>query len=500
MNAPGVLAFTLVPGSVHLRWAERNHVIASCATEIEDGWIFGPSACDDPQSVDVTELVDDPDTGEAPDVDDLLSGLVVYAAATAGTPPTVGTVLAVHPTWWNERRRGLIHTAARQIGDNAVLVSTASAAYRAASPSGHERCVVLEFTTTGVVASSVRAEDGDTPVVGRTAREPVFDPAESSAAKRLESLIGAVLGPHEPDLVLVAGPPGEPSGMAAFDRVRDLIGSHRRVVPIAGAETTAAAPDVCGALLPSTLGSPAVVRPAAEAGTASPDPPDERVLPWLQGARVAPAPGRSVASPTVTVVVAVAAALVIGLVLWVTVSGRAAAPERSAQAPLGAAVADRSDFPATPAEASTSTGQGPVQSVEIAVGPVRIELPEHWRIRDVEGPAGRIELVPAHGADRRIVIVHSALADGTDRTVVAEILRERAAERGGVIRDLDTDTRFADRAVVAYTEVPDDFSEVRWSVLVFPGLQVSVGCQYLRGEWVQVRSECEQAVHTLEAG
>lgn len=115
-------------------------------------------------------------------------------------------------------------------------------------------------------------------------------------------------------------------------------------------------------------------------------------------------------------------------------------------------------------------------------------------------PEGRAELIPVGGTDRRILVVYRDLPDGIDERSVASALAERAAERAPVIRDLDTDTTFADRKVVAYTEVPDDYSVVRWSVLVFPGLQVSVGCQYLEGEWTRIRSECEQAVHTLRGG
>ncbi|MDV2474751.1 type VII secretion-associated protein [Rhodococcus zopfii] len=80
---------------------------------------------------------------------------------------------------------------------------------------------------------------------------------------------------------------------------------------------------------------------------------------------------------------------------------------------------------------------------------------------------------------------------------LAAVLERRAAERGGVVRDVDADTTFGDRSVIAYTEVPEEFSTVRWFVVVDRGWQVAVGCQFLVGEWSGIGKECEQAVHTL---
>ena len=66
---------------------------------------------------------------------------------------------------------------------------------------------------------------------------------------------------------------------------------------------------------------------------------------------------------------------------------------------------------------------------------------------------------------------------------------------------MDADTTFADRSVIAYTEVPDEFSEV---AMVGRGLsgacRSAVGCQFLDGEWAGIRRECEQAVHTIRTG
>ncbi len=55
--------------------------------------------------------------------------------------------------------------------------------------------------------------------------------------------------------------------------------------------------------------------------------------------------------------------------------------------------------------------------------------------------------------------------------------------------------------MIAYTEVPEEFSTVRWFVLVDRGWQIAVGCQFLvGGEWPGIGKECEQAVHTVAVG
>ncbi|CCW11118.1 hypothetical protein EBESD8_16540 [Rhodococcus aetherivorans] len=176
---------------------------------------------------------------------------------------------------------------------------------------------------------------------------------------------------------------------------------------------------------------------------------------------------------------------------WVWTAGQGAdLPAVGAEVPVAGDSADESS--------ATRQPMPRPPSVRHELGPVRLELPGDWRVRDpVPAGAERVELVPAGGRDRRIVLVHSLLREDMDLAGVGEVLARRADERSPVIRDLDPDTTFADRPVIAYVEAPDEFSLVRWFVVVESGMQVAVGCQFLVDEWAGIKNECEQAVHTV---
>ncbi|MGX7733013.1 type VII secretion-associated protein, partial [Rhodococcus sp. 2H158] len=176
---------------------------------------------------------------------------------------------------------------------------------------------------------------------------------------------------------------------------------------------------------------------------------------------------------------------------WVWTAGQGAElPVVGAEDPVAGDSADESSAPRQPTPRSPS--------VRHELGPVRLELPGDWRVRDpAHTGAERVELVPGGGRDRRIVLVHSRLRDALDLAGVGEVLARRADERSPVIRDLDPGTTFADRPVIAYVEAPDEFSLVRWFVVVESGMQVAVGCQFLADEWAGIKNECEQAVHTV---
>lgn len=478
-------AFALTAGAVHVRWAGVTRRVPALAAPLGDGWVFGEQAGQTDEAIDVAALVHAPARAGRPETGDLLTGLVVYAAATAGTPSVSATVVAVHPTAWNPRRRDLVRAAARQVAADAFLVPVAVAAGLVAAPDTHDRCVVVEFDESGVTATSLGATGPGRPVVDQVARDPGLDPHHPALAVRLRTLLDAVLRGSEPDVVAVAGEPGEPSGVGLLALFDEPLGPHVRVVPVAAAEMLEA--------LTSAPDEAAQAPPDAGSGA-----PGSTVLPWLQEVRTRPPEsGRSGWMPravAVTLVAAATAAVIGGAVYLTTGHGPAPGPTETVAAD------DPGDEDDTGDEDSSAI-TGSVRSARFEIGPVHLELPDDWYVRDPGASApGRVELLPGGGTDRRILVVHSTLAEGVDADRVAEVLTARAAERAEVIRDLDTDTTFGDRRVIAYTELPDGYSVVRWSVLVFPRLQVSVGCQYLEGEWNGIRSECEQAVHTLEAG
>ena len=59
-------------------------------------------------------------------------------------------------------------------------------------------------------------------------------------------------------------------------------------------------------------------------------------------------------------------------------------------------------------------------------------------------------------------------------------------------------TDAAGKRAVVYVEFPDDFSEVRWHVYVDNGRQVSIGCQYLIGEWGSLEADCLRMWQSVE--
>ncbi|AHD23680.1 hypothetical protein Y013_08375 [Rhodococcus pyridinivorans SB3094] len=494
------VAFTLTPGSVHIGWPGTTRSVPALAADLGDRRVYG-AAAEEPSEpagvaglVDVTELVDAAAVEGETELGELLSGLVSYAAATVGAPDIGGVACAIHPTWWNERRRDLFRTAVRQVAGDTILLPAAVAAARAADPAPHERCAVLEFAAGGVTAVSIAPPGPDGPTVERLARDPGLSVHSPDAAMRLENLLTSVCGGAGPEVVVVTGGPGEPSGVEFFSLAVDFVGSGRRVLPVAASE-----------MLSAVTGPPAP--PAGTGGTArapaiapTTDGPD-RTLPWLSEVRARPDPPRGGRAGTVPALVVAGAVipflLAAAIFLWPLLTGEGG----DAEVPAPPEVVAAEEPPTDAREPESAADAGPSPSTRIDAGPLHLDLPEGWRVRDpATVPEGRAELIPVGGTDRRILVVYRDLPDGIDERSVASALAERAAERAPVIRDLDTDTTFADRKVVAYTEVPDDYSVVRWSVLVFPGLQVSVGCQYLEGEWTRIRSECEQAVHTLRGG
>lgn len=477
-----VVALHIGPRSVCARRGDDVAQVPAVAAHLGNGYVFGSAAT----ALEVIEVFDpDPDVDRA----DLAAGVLCHAASTVGAGPETGTAVVIHPTRWSAPRRGMLCTAARRVARNAELLPVAVAAYRAVTTAPHERCVVLE-TAADTTVVAVAVADGEAPTITRVTRDPYLaadDLATDAGAQRLAELIGAVTGPVDPDVVIVTGVPGEPSGTELCARIGELLGRGIRVAPVAAAEMLAAVTDPeAAAGIPLSPRSP-------HSWAAPPSPPSPAQ--WLRTVREPrperPEPPRR--RPGVTAAVAVAVAAAVAALVAAAVI---AVPGRGPGGPGAVAAPDARAGSAARAGADAGA---PVRSAVFDLGGVRLELPEQWRLRDPGSVGtGRVELLPGSGADRRIVVVHSRLAEGTDTSDVARTLARLAEERAGVIRDLNADTTFADRPVIAYTEVPDEFSSVRWSVVVTDGVQVAVGCQFLDGEWVGIRSECEQAVHTVD--
>ncbi|MFZ2529888.1 MAG: type VII secretion-associated protein [Rhodococcus sp. (in: high G+C Gram-positive bacteria)] len=497
-----MVGLLLAPDRIHARWAEVTVDCPAVAADIGDGFVFADAAarCLAETRIDVVARIGDrTGTGAGgPDRTLVLAGLVQYAAAAVGAPPDADTVTMVYPTRWGERRREIAHTAARSVARNAILVATAVAARQAVTLSEVERCVAVEVADDEITVSLLgpasvsllgpASVSSRIPAVGRTAVASGLGAADlhsTGGFARFEELIGSVAGPIDPDVVVVTGIPGEPAGGALCELIGQRLGRGIRVVPVAASEMLAAVTSSinvassAGVELPSSTALPPVVAaPAAaqwlsEVRTARPPRPPRRLW-WIPAA------------------VAAVAAVTGGAILGRD-AGTVGPPEVAAATPDDPTADDpTADDPA--ADSAVSSARSP--STRIELGPVHLELPEQWQRRRTADPE-RAELVPAGGADRRIVVVFNRLDTGMDEGAVAAVLEHRAAQRGGIIRDVDADTTFGDRSVIAYTEVPEEYSTVRWFVVVDRGWQVAVGCQFLVGEWSGIGKECEQAVHTV---
>jgi type VII secretion-associated protein (TIGR03931 family) len=109
-------------------------------------------------------------------------------------------------------------------------------------------------------------------------------------------------------------------------------------------------------------------------------------------------------------------------------------------------------------------------------------------------------LVPGSGADRKIVVIEKRLAEGVGFDSVEAVLRQQFSTFEDPLRFAEfavLDDAAGKRAVV-YVEFPDDFSEVRWHVYVDNGRQVSIGCQYLVGEWGSLEADCLRMWQSVE--
>lgn len=110
-----------------------------------------------------------------------------------------------------------------------------------------------------------------------------------------------------------------------------------------------------------------------------------------------------------------------------------------------------------------------------------------------------MDLIPPSGNDRKIVIVEKELRAGVEFDAVEVDLREQLAAIEDPLRfgNLESAVATDGRKVLLYSEFPDGYSEVRWQVFVERGTQVSIGCQYIVGEWDALEPECIQIVESL---
>jgi type VII secretion-associated protein (TIGR03931 family) len=150
--------------------------------------------------------------------------------------------------------------------------------------------------------------------------------------------------------------------------------------------------------------------------------------------------------------------------------------------------------------AAVSPSAGTVTTMNVPVtstfGRVQVQLPADWHVGTQTDT--RVDLSPNNGARERITLIQRPLIPGAGLDDVAGTLDAQIKSRpAGTVGDLHRNTVFGGRSGLAYDEFPADGTTVRWQVLVDSGLQVSVGCQYVSGNWQPIAGVCEGFVHDL---
>lgn len=136
-----------------------------------------------------------------------------------------------------------------------------------------------------------------------------------------------------------------------------------------------------------------------------------------------------------------------------------------------------------------------------------LQVPAGWREaeRSENGATARLVLTPGGGASEpeRLLLVQTRLTAGATITEVADVLAAKVAEQqqaGQGYDAFDPAARYAGRAVLRYSEVPQPGSVVYWFVVVEGSYQLSVGCQQPQGTPYTADKEavCQQAVRTAQ--
>ncbi|RDI34004.1 type VII secretion-associated protein (TIGR03931 family) [Rhodococcus sp. AG1013] len=372
-----------------------------------------------------------------------------FEAALGGTG-FVATATVFHPSHWGATRCAVLESATRR---SAHEVQMLPLAFSAPCPDAVRRWSVVEcgpLSTTVVLVE--RDERGEPRIVACELLSDIgiLDLLEDSDRVRaIGHAVRAIGGDRAPDVVLVIGADEQ---AAVAETVCTGIESEVSVVS--------------DAVLVSV--------PVTEPGSVAPGPAPDAVV-WQQVAST-PSPGRPRPHGwrgRRIIIVAAAVALVLGL-------GAGAAALWQAREPGASASAES------------------LQRFE--VGRVSVAVPDSWRAR--AGRPGRLDLVPDGEADRRVIVMPTELAAGSDLVAVAHSLEQRMAERGpdSPFSQFVSEIEFAGRPVISYLESPDERTGVRWYVLVENDAQVSVGCRFLDGDWDAAAGACEQAVGGVTVG
>ncbi|CRK50491.1 conserved hypothetical protein [Rhodococcus sp. RD6.2] len=389
---------------------------------------------------------------DAVDVVEVLAEVLADAVVAAGAVTPVDHLVVTCPTGWLTRRRRVLAAAGRRLAREVRVVTIADIAAAVMDPDGANRSgVVLEV---GVLASEATATIGG----GRVGVDSIGAMDLSVRPEAVAELAEVVHTAHAdvPEWIAVVGtlPTGVAGGLA--DALRRRWGLDVPVCEIP----------------PRTLVGAAFEWGLGQAGQ----------LPRVSGPGddSEPVPARTsrrwgvVLAAVVTVVVGAALIVVHGSVDDTPTTGNA-----STDAPV---VSDT----VIPAPAPTSIAA----PAWVSTGRAALEVPPGWHRRGSEGGADRVELVRDDGRPARILLVQKELLPGADLDAVAVTLGDQIEARSDTFGELSR-IEFDARPALAYVEVPDHDSRVVWRVFVSDELQVSIGCQALRGEPDSVAQACD---------
>lgn len=146
-----------------------------------------------------------------------------------------------------------------------------------------------------------------------------------------------------------------------------------------------------------------------------------------------------------------------------------------------------------------SKGATAVIDRQAQIGRVSLAVPGDWRESSEPAAEGMVSRTTfaSPADDRRIIVLQNAVRDMSTLSSVAGSLRNRIDQRGDdVVQEFSASTRYADREVISYREVPVSGGPIRWYLVVSAGLQVSVGCQAgSAGE--PIDEECQSVVGSV---
>ena len=372
----------------------------------------------------------------------------------AGAPADLAVV--THPTHWGAARQNVVAAAGRQCANEVLTLAVATAVvrahiYRAAPSAGVRRFVVLECGSVATIASRV---DSDGRVL---CCEVETDLGLDDSVDRLgefADLAARVTGTDDVDAVLVCGELADHKPALTAALAAAFPQSRVHVVPSREVARSAAR-------------LPVATEPRPQQSNPEPAPSAQ----WLQAPASAPQRRRW---PVVAAVLMVVALLGAGILLALR-------------------TIDRNESP------NTSVADG----TPVVLGRASMTLPPGWQVKDTEqsvpGYGNRLTLVPDGGTDRRITVTQTALRSAFTQEQAAATLRQKIAgnDRGATFSEVETGVEFGGRQVIFYVESPEEYSQVKWHVIVENGTQVSVGCQFLLGEWNLLAGECEQLVRSV---